>query len=199
MKTMIIVTGPIGIGKTWLADKICTMLEGNRKVIGLQPMVWLELQPKMNWHEDYAKFKNHVFEDGRTGREHMIEYIETRRKKDVHYWDRRFIESPLFKNTDIVINDSFRKFEEQQFYLERTNLITIVIAPTRYSIGCMYEGDSGICLPPWGGFRAIDSDTALMRFKDFWRQKTNANSQYTAEGIGGTVTNGSTNVGGFVG
>lgn len=176
MKTMIIINGPIGIGKTWLAEKICPLLEGNRRILGLQPMVWLELQPLHRWTGSYAEFKSHIFEDGRTGREIMIEYIESRREIDTHYWDRRYIESPLFKETDIIINDSFRKFEEQEFYNERTNLITIVIAPPEYTIGAMYHGDSGICLAPWGGFRVRNSDMALAKFKDFWRQRSESNA-----------------------
>ena len=143
----------------------------------------MEVQPRFNWTGTYAEFKEHLFEDGFTGREHMIDYADGKRAGDRDYWNRQLIESHVFRDTDIVLHDSMRKWDEQEFFGKHiSDFITIVISPTRYSIGCLYDGDNGVCLPATGGFRAIDSNQAFERFKEFWQAKNaNANSHIAAE------------------
>lgn len=167
--TVVALNGPPGIGKSWLAARIAGIIEGNRKIIGLKDLIWQEFNMHEQWAGSYAAYKSHVFHDGTTGRERIINYAEGKRRVDLHYWDRQYTSSALYMNTEIVINDSLRKLEEQNWlFTHAKELITIVMCPTRYSIGCMYEGDSGVCLPPRGGFRTTDSDKALVMFKAFW-------------------------------
>lgn len=176
MKTMIGLNGPPGIGKTWLGLQLLRVIDGNRRILGLRELIWMEFQPIIHWTGDYADFKSHVFEDGESGRQKMIDFADGKRAIDIHYWDRQYIESAIFRDTDIIIHDSMRKREEQAWFKEHTNLITIVMSPTHYSVGCLYHGDNGICLPPWGGFRVQNSDQALAKFKDFWRQRSESNA-----------------------
>ncbi len=169
------INGPPGIGKSWLAKKLLTIVPAwtnpfSVKILGLRAIIWEEfkLTIRAEWDiesGDYEAMKSHIFADGMTGREKMIQHAEMRRAQDIHYWDRIFLEQMEADPPTILIHDSMRMVEEQNFFLTHFKyMMVIVISPTRYSIGMQYDGDSGKCLPPTLGFRATSSDHALQLF-----------------------------------
>lgn len=168
---VIALNGPPGIGKTWLGDKLVPLLlQAKHGIVlarfGLRDLIWAEVAPMFNWNLDgYNDFKRHIFHDNVSGRDTLIQHAESKRAVDTHYWDRKYTESELYRNSDVVVNDSLRKPEEHDWLTRNSShLITIVMAPTHCSIGQMFDGDSGICLHPRGGFRCHDSNTALSAF-----------------------------------
>ena len=141
--------------------------------------IWDEVQREFKWQSTYETFKAHVFADGTNGRDAMIEWAEYRRSQNRHYWLHAMVESPLFSQSELVINDSIAFPEEHDELLRLIpDFITIVIAPTRYSIGSFYDDNYRQCVAPIGGFRAINSDVALESFK---KKLENAASAPTTE------------------
>ena len=167
--------GPPGIGKSWLAKKLLLAVPAwtnpfNIKIFGLRSVIWEEFKETIRdeWDVDsdnYEAMKSHIFANGMTGREKMIQHAEMRRAQDIHYWDQRFVAQIEADPPTVLIHDSLRMVEEQNFFLRHfKHVMVIVMAPTRYSIGMQYDGDSGKCLPPTQGFRATSSDHAFQLF-----------------------------------
>lgn len=167
----IVINGPPGIGKSWLAGKLLPLLteEYSGAMVtrfALREIIWGQVAEQMMWApEDYEGFKQTIHPDGRTGRQILIDEAESKREVDTHYWDRQYTQAERYWGSSIVINDSMRKPEEHDWLTHYSaHIITIVMAPTHYSIGSQYDGDSGICLHPRGGFRCHDSNSALSAF-----------------------------------
>lgn len=170
MKPLVIaLNGPPKIGKGWLADKLTHgLLPFRSRVMSLAEPLREEILRRFKWEnnpESYAKFKEHVFPDGLTGREHLIAHGNGMRERDIHYWSRQITQNPKFNDAPIIVIDDLG-FRDEQDWLDdhAERLMTIVIAPSQYSIGCLYHDDSRICLNPRGGYRAITSSEALRIF-----------------------------------
>lgn len=169
-KILIGINGPPGIGKSWLGNQITSFLlkrfpSATIAQFAIRDVIWAEFKEQHGFYGDYETFKSTAF-NGFTGRQRLIDFTEGKRAEDLHYFDRKYIADPRFESSDIVIHDSLRKPEEQDWFLSKVpNFMTIVIAPILQFTWSQYEGDSGICLPPHGGFRASDSSAALKEFK----------------------------------
>lgn len=170
MKPLVIaLNGPPQVGKGWLADKLTHgLLPFRSRVMSFAEPLREEVLRRFGWEnnpESYGKFKKHVFPDGLTGREHLIAHGDEKRAKDVHYWSRQLTQNPKFSDAPIVVIDDMG-FEHEQVWLydHAERLMTIVIAPSQYSIGCFYLNDCRVCLKPLGGYRTTTSNEALRIF-----------------------------------
>lgn len=188
MPTIIALNGPPKIGKGWLSFQITNYFRldpiGKKSDVQVRIMSFAEplrqeVLRRERWQGTYDEFKEHVFSDGLTGREKLIELGTTKRAEDIHYWSRQLTESHLFRSSQLVIIDDLGFRDELDWLAASTSdLITIVMAPSQYSIGCRYHNDSRECVAPRGGFRTTDSSRALELFKEFWsNRQANADSQ----------------------
>lgn len=161
------INGPAGIGKGWLAGKLSQLIPLRSHILSFKEPIGSESMRRMNWRGDYGEFKETLFDNGLTGREVMFEVGAEKRAIDINHYSRQLTENPKFTDAPVIIIDDMGFFHEQD-WLDRYSkrLMTIVMAPTKYSVGSIFEGDTRVCLPQRDGFRTIDSNTALKKFKD---------------------------------
>lgn len=160
------VNGPIGIGKSWFTMNAVRLFQGRVRQLCPRDFIWDETKRKYKWEGSLEEFKQHRFEDGSNGRDAIIEWAEHRRRQDRHYWLKAFVESPLFQQSDVIFNDSIAFPEEHEELIRLVpNLITIVIAPSQYSIGSFYDDNYRVCVRPYNGFRVANSSMALETLK----------------------------------
>lgn len=167
---VIALNGPPKIGKGWLAEKLTHLLPFHSRIMSLAEPIKLEAMSRDRWAESYAEYKDHIFEDGLSGRDHLIRLGEYKRSFDINYWNRQLTDNPKFADPDapiILIDDIGFPAEREWLSDQADRVLTIVMAPTRYSPGCIWEGDSRVCLHQHqGGIRALNSDSALRIFKE---------------------------------
>ena len=167
---VIALNGPAKIGKGWLAEKLTHLLPFHSRIMSIKSELEQESMRVDRWTGTYGEYKEHVFNDGLTGRQHMFELAHKRRALDINHYTRTLTESRLFADPDapIIIIDDLGFPHERSWladYSER--ILTIVMAPTHYSPGCIFKDDIRVCLHQHeGGIRAIDSNTALRIFKE---------------------------------
>jgi len=170
MKPLVIaLNGPPQVGKGWFADKLTHgLLPFRSRVMSLAEPLREEVLRKFGWEnnpDSYGKFKKHVFPDGLTGREHLINHGNRMRAIDINYWSRQLTQNPKFSDAPIIVVDDMGFPDEQTWINDHAErLMTIVIAPSEYSIGCIFMNDSRICLNPRGGYRTTTSNEALRIF-----------------------------------
>lgn len=171
--------GPPKIGKGWIAQNLKSILPFHTKILSFAEPLRQNCFDATRWEdrspEGYARFKETDFE-GETGREMLIRIGNGMRAQDIHYWSRQLTDSReyLYPEGQIVLIDDLG-FADEQAWLENNSsgFATVVIAPTHYSIGSQWEGDSRFCLVPQGGFRTMNSTLALESFR---RRLENAQS-----------------------
>lgn len=167
---VIALNGPPKIGKGWLAEKLTHLLPFHSRIMSIKAELEKETMTHDRWTGTYADYKAHVFADGLTGREHMFDLAAKRRAGDINYYTRALTESRLFSDPSapiIILDDLGFPFERHWLSDHVERLLTVVIAPTRYSPGCIWEDDIRVCLHQQeGGIRALNSDTALRIFKE---------------------------------
>lgn len=167
---VIALNGPPQIGKGWLAEKLTHIMPFHSRIMSIKQQLINESLIVDRWDGDYADYKLHTFEDGLTGREHMFELAAKHRARDPNYYTRALTESRLFSDPDapIIILDDLGFPNERQWLSDHAErILTCVIAPTRYSPGCIWENDIRVCLHQHqGGIRALNSDSALRIFKE---------------------------------
>lgn len=166
MTWLIALNGPNGIGKSWFCQQSAKLFQGRVRIFSARDFIWDEVQSKYKWPGTYEEFKAHTFDDGTIGRELMIRHAEYRRKQDINYWVTQYCLCPKFVESDIILNDSLKGLDEQDgFFLYVKTFISIVIAPSQYSIGALYDDNYRSCVSPVNGFRAINSNIALESLK----------------------------------
>lgn len=182
MPIMIGVNGPAGIGKSWLCHQILKLLPfPGVRMVSARDSIWEEVRMEYRWRDSYQAFKDHIFPDGFSGREKMIQWAEFRRSQNRHYWLDQMVEAPTTLAASIVLNDSVAFPEEHDRFLELIpDFITIVIAPSHFRPGDLYNDNYRRCVFPLGGFRATDSSQALDIFK---KNLKNATADSTNDSI----------------
>lgn len=163
---MIAINGPNKVGKSWFGLQAAPLFCGRVRSFSIRELIWDEVQTRYKWVGTYEEFKLHVFDDGIIGRDVMIAHAEKRRKQDIEYWTKQFCSSAKVLESDIVLMDSLANFDEQDSLRRHSqNYISIVIAPSQYSIGSIYDDNYRVCVNPINGFRAVNSDIALESLK----------------------------------
>lgn len=172
---VIALNGPPGIGKSWLTRMIVPLIPHNCQVLHFASPIREYIMASHgleNTDENYARFKEMRFwnDDSRqemTGREEMIYWAEKKKAEDLLYWCKELGKHPFMNRDDtvIILDDLGFEYEQQWLQSNSSRLMTIVMAPSQYSINARWEGDSRFCLSPINGYRATDSNRALEIFK----------------------------------
>jgi len=182
---VIALNGPPKIGKGWLAEKLTHLLPFHSRIMSLAEPIKIEAMTRDRWSGSYAEYKEHIFADGTSGRDHLIQLGEKQRTYDINHWNRQVTENPKFADPDapiIIIDDIGFPAERVWLSDQAERIMTIVMSPTRYSPGCIWEGDSRVCLHQHeGGIRALNSDSALRIFKDRLTDAESYVSTHTAQ------------------
>lgn len=162
------INGPPQIGKGWLAGQLSKILPYNSRIMSLAEPLREEAMKRDRWTGLYEDFKKHVFLDGQTGRDRMIQLGAARRAVDINYWSKRLVTNPKYRDEGmpIILIDDLG-FPDEQIFLEThcEIMLTIVIAPFEICTGSIYMGDSRVCLNHYDGIRASCSGAALEKFK----------------------------------
>lgn len=166
MTWLIGISGPLRIGKSWFCQQALPLFKDRVRILSVSDFIWEEVQFRVKWDGTYEEFKWHTFDDGITGRDILIEHAEMRRRKDPYYWQKLLCSSPKFLESDVVFCESVANPVEQDgFLIAAKKFITIVIAPSQYSIGALYDDHYRVCLSPLNGFRVVNSGLALESLK----------------------------------
>lgn len=197
MKQIIIgLNGPIGIGKTWLT-KQCLEYYGKNHcdVIRSTEVVRKHLESQYGVTErTYKEFrdskhdiKDEYAEPGMTGREIIINFIETQRAEDPHFISKLMCESLRWSTQELVLMDnignsienlyteSWVKTQNMHSKIRRVYLL-MNIRTQNYKPHERFVNDSrSYTISKKGGHACLDSNEALRVIKTVMLLHTNLN------------------------
>lgn len=142
------VNGPPGIGKTWLCLRLSEIFRDRSNICHITDPIRAKAMADSNWDLSmgtYIDFKNHVFEDGTTGRDRMIRLgTQMRERHGSSYWNDILVNSVIFSHSEIVLIDDIGFQDEVHYFDNRYPYIQIVISPPEYTIGEHFLLNDGI-------------------------------------------------------
>ena len=104
-KVIIISGDSFKVGKTTLAH-ILSIGDYNTKILPMALQLKNELSKLMNKDFFVEGTKNLVFENGKTGRDLLVEYGNSKRKEDPLYWCKRWRDlAENFPSSNLIIDD----------------------------------------------------------------------------------------------
>jgi hypothetical protein len=179
-KVIIGINGPAGAGKTWLTSMLKTRLTNEPRikrkgveVLQVAPIIYLTAVNLGYIDESGVTYENYIpryFEHkDKYGRTPIVEVSEAIRANNPDAFSEQLIETPSFRDNEIILIDNFGIPREQVFYLLHSDFCATLRINQKFDPSRVYDRDApmyfntdfpGDCrrhLPAYGGWDGVDS------------------------------------------